>query len=85
MRCFKFIIWGGKLQRKTGFYQERRRFALYNTDILKLLSLTGYGKNLYIIPLFTVLAVLPTLYLLIYDKLRASINICITKALFTLA
>ena len=43
----------------------------------KLLSLTGYSKSLYRIRFFTILAVLPVLYLLIYGKLKASINVCI--------
>ena len=72
-RCFKFIIWGDK--RKPVFIG---RFSLYNTDIFKLLSLSEYCKSLYRKPLFNVLAVSPVLYLLIYDKLRTSINVCIT-------
>ena len=72
-RCFKFIIWGGK--RRPVFI---RQFQLYNTDFFKLLSLTEFCKSLYRKPLFKVSAVLPVLYLLIYDKLRTSINVCIT-------
>ena len=41
-------------------------------------SLTGYCKSLCVIPPSTMLAVLPILYLSIYIKLRASINVCIT-------
>ena len=41
-------------------------------------SLTGYCKSLYSMPLFITLAVLTVLYLLIYDKLGASINVYLT-------
>ena len=72
-RCFKFIIWGDK--RRPVFIG---RFSLNNTNIFKLLSLSDYCKSLYGKPLFNVLAVSPVLYLLMYDKLRTSINVCIT-------
>ena len=75
-RCFNFIIWDGKSQKGNQFLWGE--FLLYNIDILKLLSPAGYCKSLYRIPVFTILAVLPVLYLLIYNKLKACINVCIT-------
>ena len=77
-RSFKFIIWGGKSQRAEQFSWGRG-----GSHYIILLfwnfssTLLGVRKSLYRIPLFTLLAVLPVFYLLIYDKLRASVNVCI--------
>ena len=53
-------------------------FSLNNTNIFKLLSLTGYCKILYRKQFFTILAVSLVLYLLISDKWGASVNAYIT-------
>ena len=58
--------------------QSHKGISLYNTHILKLLGFTGYCKSLCRKTLFNIVAALPVLCLLIYDKLRVSINVCIT-------
>ena len=76
-RCFEFIIWCGKSQRWDQLLWEN--FSLYTANISKSFSLAGHCKSLYRIPILKILAVLPVLYLLIFDKLRAFINVCITQ------